>query len=154
MLDLQTEAIASWLTSHGSEDLARSTRASRTDDDPGLASALAALGTTLEASARPDTKAFEEVFDSELPASMAEVIAHLGPGRRLRLLHWLTEVGFDQLHRVIEQLTDPGTPGGTVVLQWITQLLRRERLDRLFSQDRIETLLTACRKAKNQEMPS
>lgn len=154
MLDLRNEAIATWLMSHGSEDLARSTRVPKIDDDPGLADALATFGTALEANAQSDVKAFEEALDQALSDPLAEVIAHLGPGRRLRLLHWLTEAGFEQPHRIIEQLTNPGTPGGAVVLQWMTELLRRERLDRLFSQDRIEALLAACRRSKMKEMSS
>ena len=154
MLDLQTGAITAWLAVHGSEDLARPARLPRDDDGPHLASPLVALGTALEASVQHGAGALGEALDRGLAVSMAEVIAHLGPGRRLRLLHWLTEAGFDEPHRIIEQLTDPGTPGGAVVLRWMTALLRRERLDRLFSQDRIDTLLAACRKAETKEIPA
>ena len=154
MLDLHTEAIAAWLAVHGSEDLARSAGLPKADDDSGLSGVLVAFATSLETSVQHGTGALGEALDQGLSVAMAEVIAHLGPGRRLRLLHWLTEAGFDEPHRIIEQLTDPGTPGGAVMLRWMTALLRRERLDRLFSQDRIDTLLAACRKAETKEIPA
>ncbi len=150
MLDLKTEAVAEWLAIHGSEDLARSPP--RTDDRPELSGALATFGSALDGNVRDGVEPLETALHQGLSCSMAEVIAHLGPARRLRLLHWLTEAGFDQPDRVIDGITDPSTPGGAVVLRWMTALLRREQLDRLFSIERIETLKTACRDAGLKEM--
>ena len=149
MLDLKTEAIAKWLAVHGSEDLARSPP--RADDGPELSDVLAAFSSALDGSVQDGVEPLEAALHQGLSPSMAEVIAHLGPARRLRLLHWLTEAGFDQPARVIDGITDPGTQGGAVVLRWMTALLRREQLDRLFSADRIETLKTACRNAGLKE---
>jgi len=150
MLDLKTEAIAKWLAVHGSEDLARSPP--RADDQPEMSDALAAFGSALDGNVEDGIEPLEAALRQGLSPPIAEVIAHLAPARRLRLLHWFTEAGFDQPDRVIDGLTDPGTPGGAVVLRWMTALLRREQLDRLFSPERIETLKTACRNAGLKEM--
>ena len=116
MPDLRTETIAAWLAVNGSDDLARS--APHADDRPDLATALAAFGDALDASVHHGADALEVALHRGLSGPMAEVIAHLGAARRLRLLHWLTEAGFDQPDRVIDGITDPGTPGGAVVLRW------------------------------------
>lgn len=154
MPDLKAEAIATWLAINGSEELARSARVPAADDQPELSDTLAAFGDALDASVQHGAEALEGALHRGLSASMAEVIAHLGAARRLRLLHWLTEAGFDQPGRIIDGIADPSTPGGAVVLRWITALLRRERLDRLFSLERIETLQAACRNAGLKENAS
>ena len=90
-------------------------------------------------------------FAKGLAVELSQALAHLGSDRRLRLLHWLTGVGFEQPHEIIDLLTNPATPSGHALLRWISALLRREQLDRLFSADRIQTLQTACRKVGQLE---
>jgi len=149
MLDLATKAVAGWLAVHGSEELARTP--SRADDRAELASTLVALGKAMDDSVHGGVEPLETALREGLSSSVAEVIAHLGPARRLRLLHWLTEAGFEHPDRVIDGIADPGTPYGAAILSWMTALLRREQLDRLFAAERIEMLITACRNAGLKE---
>ena len=151
MPNLATAAVAAWLTDAGSEDLMCSVRAPVADDSPDLAEALEAFGQALDASIEHGATALDHALDRELSAAMANVIARLGPARRLLMLHWLAGAGFDEPHRVIERIADPATPSGAVVLRWMAALLQRERLDRLFSFDRIQTLHAACQAAKLKE---
>ena len=105
----------------------------------------------MDDSVRGGVEPLEAALREGLSSSLTEVVAHLGPARRLRLLHWLTEAGFEHPDRVIDRIADPGTTHGAVVLGWMTALLRREQLDRLFAAERIETLITACRNAGLKE---
>lgn len=151
MPDLTTEAVAAWLTAAGSEDLVRSVKTPVADDSPDLAEALEAFGQALDASIEHGASALDHALDRELSAAMANVIAHLGPARRLLILHWLAGAGFDAPHCVIERIANPSTSGGAAVLRWMAALLQRERLDRLFSPERIQTLYAACHAANLKE---
>ena len=151
MLNLQADAMAAWLTENGSKDIARLVRRQRVDEPPGLNEAISDLGHALDASVSGGVEPLDHALREGLDAELSQAMAHLDSGRRLRLLHWLTNAGFEKPHEIINLLTSQKTPSGHALLRWIAALLRREQLDRLFSLERIQTLQAACRKAGQTE---
>ncbi len=152
MLDLRAEAIATWLTENGSEDIARLLRRKCVDEPPELTAVIDAFGHALDASIAGGVDVLEHALHDGMAVELSRLMAHTDGGRRLRLLQWLTSAGFEQPHEIINLLTTPTTPSGHALLRWIAALLRREQLDRLFSLERIQTLQVACRKAGQTEL--
>lgn len=150
MPDLRSAAIAEWLTANGSIDTARTVH-TQSADDTSLDDAITAFGSALDTSVENGSASLEDGLGNGLTTPFADAMTSFDPGRRLRLLHWLTEAEFDDPHRVINQITDPGSVGSAALLRWMGALLRREQLDRLFSPERIEVLRNACRKAGQTE---
>ena len=70
----------------------------------------------------------------------------------MRLLHWLAECGFTDVHGVLARLTKADPSGaGPFIEAWIADLHRRQVLERIFDPARITALLAACREADNLE---
>ena len=151
MLDLRADATAAWLTENGSEDIARLLRRQPVDDPPELEQAIHGFGQALDTSVALGAEPLDHALHDGLAGELSQILAHLGGDRRLRILHWLTGAGFEQPHETINLLTDPTTASGHALLRWMSALLRREQLDRLFSPDRLQTLQAACRKAGHLE---
>lgn len=151
MLDLKADAIAAWLTENGSEDMERLLRRPRVDEPPELGRMIESFGQAMDESIAGGVEVLDHALHDGLAIELSRVMANLDGGRRLRLLHWLTSAGFEQPHEIINLLTSPTTPSGHALLRWITALLRREQLDRLFSPERVQTLQAACRKARRLE---
>lgn len=151
MLNLQAAVTTAWLMENGSEDIAQLLRRQRIDEPPDLTRAIDAFGQALNASIAGGAEPLYHALHDGMAGEFSQVMAYLDSGRRLRLLHWLTNAGFEQPEEIINLLTGPTTPCGHSLLRWIAALLRREQLDRLFSAERIHTLQAACRKARHTE---
>ena len=151
MPDLRADATAAWLGANGSEDIARFLQRKPVEEPPELAHAIEDFGQALDTSIAHGVELLDRALHDGMAADLSQALAHLGGDRRLCLLHWLTGVGFEQPHEIINLLTNPAEPSGHALLRWITALLRREQLDRLFSADRIQTLQAACRKVGQLE---
>ena len=151
MLDLRADATAAWLAENGSEDIACFLRRQPVHEPPELEKAIDGFGRALETSIALGVEPLDYALHDGMAAELSQVLAHLGSDRRLRILHWLTSIGFERPHETINLLTDPATPSGHALLRWISALLRREQLDRLFSNDRLQTLRAACLKAEQLE---
>ena len=151
MLDLRADAMAGWLAENGSEDIALFVRRQQAHEPPELEQAIDGFGRALDTSITAGAEPLDHALRDGMAGDMSRALAHLGCDRRLRILHWLTSVGFERPHEIIDLLTDPATPSGQALLRWMSALLRREQLDRLFSHDRLQTLQAACLKAGRSE---
>ncbi len=151
MPDLRADTTATWLGTNGSQDIARFLRRQPDDEPPELARAVEDFGQALDTSVARGVEQLDHALHDGMAADLSQVLAHLSGERRLCVLHWLTGVGFEQPHEIINLLTNPAEPSGHALLRWITALLRREQLDRLFSPERLNTLQTACRKVGQLE---
>lgn len=151
MLDLGAEATAAWLAEHGSEDVARFLQRQPADEPPDLAQAIGDFGRALDTSITLGVEPLVQALHEGMAIELSQVLARLGSDRRLRLLHWLTDVGFERPHEIINLLTNPAMPSGHALLRWITALLHREQLDRLFAPERLQTLQAACRRVDQLE---
>ena len=151
MPDLRAEATATWLTENGSENIARLLRRQWVAEPPELTQEFDAFGRALDGSIAGGADLLDHALHDGMAIELSQLMVHTDGGRRLRLLHWLTSAGFEQPHEIINLLTSPTTPSGHALLRWITALLRREQLDRLFSLERVQTLQAACRKAGQTE---
>ena len=151
MPDLRADATATWLGANGSEDIARFLRRQPIDEPPELAQAIEDFGQALDTSIAHSVEPLDHALRDGMAANLSQALAHLSGDRRLCLLHWLTGVGFEQPHEIINLLTNPAEPSGHALLRWIAALLRREQLDRLFSPERLNTLQAACRKVSQLE---
>lgn len=153
MPDLTTTAIESWLDTHGSEAVADLAQTGPPEEDAGVLPKVIALGTVLDAG-RDQARASLEALLLADPAAtgLRTVLAHLGGPRRMRLLHWLAECGFNDVHGVLTRLTEADPSGaGPYLATWIADLHRRQVLERIFDPDRITALLAACKAADTQE---
>lgn len=153
MPDLTRDAIESWLDTHGSEAVAHLAQPGPPEEEADVLPAVIALGTALDvghAEARDRLEAL--LLADPAAAGLRTVMAHLGSPRRMRLLHWLAECGFTNVHGVLARLTEADPSGaGPFIEAWIADLHRRQVLERIFDPARITVLLAACREADNQE---
>ena len=151
MPDLGSAAIADWIVAYGSNDLASMSQQQQAET-VGIAAATIALGSALDAATLRAADVLVNALETtDLACDLSAVMARFGPDRRLRLLHWLTEAGFDNPHSIIARITDPATPGGAALQQWFAAVLRREMLGRLFARDRLEALRITCERAARQQ---
>ena len=151
MLDLRADATAAWLTENGSEDIARLLRRQPVNDLPELEQAIQGFGQALDTSVTLGAEPLDHALHDGMAGELSQILAHLDGDRRLRILHWLTGVGFEHPHETTNLLTDPTTPSGHALLRWMSALLRREQLARLFSPARLHALQAACCKAGHLE---
>ena len=153
MPDLTADAIERWLDTYGSEDVAHVGQRGPPEEEADVLPSVVAFGATLDAVHASAPAPLEALLLSDPAASaLRTVMAHLGGPRRLRLLHWLAECRFAETHALLGRLTEPDPSGaGPFLDAWIADLHRRQVLERLFSPDRIATLLAACKAADNQE---
>ena len=151
MPDLRADTTATWLRDNGSQDIARFLQRRPVDELPEVARAVEDFGQALDTSVAHGVEQLDHALHDGMAADLSQALAHLSGERRLCVLHWLTGVGFEQPHEIINLLTNPAEPSGHALLRWIAALLRREQLDRLFSPERLNTLRAACRKVGQLE---
>ena len=151
MPDLRADTTATWLGANGSQDIARFLQRKPVDEPPEVARAVEDFGQALDTSIAHGVEQLDHALHDGMAADLSQALAHLSGECRLCVLHWLTGVGFEQPHEIINLLTNPAEPSGHALLRWITALLRREQLDRLFSPERLNTLQAACRKVGQLE---
>ena len=153
MPDLTRDAIESWLDTHGSEAVACLAQPGPPEEEADVLPAVVALGTALDAGHAEARDRLEALLLADpAAAGLRTVMAHLGSPRRMRLLHWLAECGFTDVHGVLARLTEADPSGaGPFIEAWIADLHRRQVLERIFDPARITALLAACREADNLE---
>ena len=153
MPDLTTNAIESWLDAHGSEAVAHLAQSRPPEEETDVLPAVIALGTILDFSCASARAPLEALLLADPAAEgLRTVMAHFGGPRRMRLLHWLTECGFTDVHSVLARLTEADPSGtGPFLSAWIADLHRRQVLERIFDSARITALFAACKEADSQE---
>lgn len=156
MPDLTTDAIASWLDTHGSAAVCGTGHQGPPEEEGSILPAVVALGTALDATHAAASAQLEAaLLASPAAAGLRTVMAHLGGPRRLRLLHWVAESGFADVRAVLARMTEADPSGaGAFLNAWVADLHRRQVLERVFAPDRIATLLAACKAADTQEKPA
>lgn len=155
MPDLSADTIAAWLREREpaiAADLASAK--SSTDEDPTVLPSVLRLGSLLDqALARSPERLKDLLRHEQFQHRMRIVIAHIALGRRLRLLHWLTEI--DGLEGAVTALlvTDQSDTGAFLRAE-IRSLHRRTLLRNIFDRKRIAALLAASTQAAQSEVPS
>lgn len=150
MPDLTPTAVEAWLSQQGSAAIEPGTGE---DDHPDVLPAVVAFGEALDGALErslPGTETFLAARDTA--THLQPVIAHLGPARRLRLLHFLSDGGFSDPRHLVEQVTAAHPDGtGQSIRRWLIDLQKRDLIDAIFDPDRINLLLAACRETAQPE---
>ncbi len=155
MPDLSADTIAAWLREREpaiAVDPASAMPA--TDEDPTVLPSVLRLGSLLdEALARSPERLKDLLRHEQFHNRMRVVVAHIALGRRLRLLHWLTEI--DGLEDVVRDLlVADQSDTGAFLRADIISLHRRALLSRIFDGERIAALLAASTQIEQSEAPS
>ena len=155
MPDLSADAIAAWLREREpaiAADLASAMLS--IDEDSTVLPSVLRLGSLLdEALARSPERLKDLLRHEQFQHRMRVVVAHIGLGRRLRLLHWLTEI--DGLGDVVRDLlVADQSDTGAFLRADIRSLHRRALLGRIFDGERIAALLAASTQIAQSEAPS
>jgi hypothetical protein len=153
MPDLSADEIARWL--HAREPSIAAEIASSlppAEEDDIVLPAVIRFGAVLDvAFGRSPDRLKHRLQLDRVRAATRTVLAHMGRGRRLRLLHWFAEIpGLEHLPASL--LTDEGTEADAFLRAEIRALHRRTSLSRIFGQDRIAALLAACTEAAQSEI--
>ena len=155
MPDLSADMIAAWLREREpaiAADLASAMPSP--DEDPTVLPSVLRLGSLLdEALARSPERLKDLLRHEQFQNRMRVVVAHIALGRRLRLLHWLTEI--DGLEDVVRDLlVADQSDTGAFLRADIRSLHRRALLGRIFDGERIAALLAASTQTAQSETPS
>lgn len=147
MPDFTATAINDWLTSRGSDAVGGS--AETPDNDPVAEPLVLRLGEALDRTLKTDRSATEGLLgDKEITPHLRAFMVGLGAPRRLRMIHWLVDSGFSDPRTLIEGIENaPGETPGEGLRPWLLDLQRRELLETIFTSERINMLLAACRRA-------
>ena len=152
MPDLSADAIAAWLREREpviAADLARAIPSA--DEDPTVLPSILRLGALFDqALARSPEQLKELLRHEQFIHRMRAIVAHVALGRRLRLLHWLTEIdGLDDV--VTALLSADQSDTGAFLRTEIRSLHRRRLLSCIFDGERIAALLAASTQAADSE---
>ena len=149
MPDLSTNAVHRWIDAHwqcaagiNSKHIFRENERSHRVEQ-----ALAALGQVLDEAGERDLSALRAALIEDAGRDgLRRVLAQLGPGRMVRILHWLSYLGSSDADAVLTTLFDSSDDVNVLALREALQALHRhELLARLFGEDRVGALLSACR---------
>lgn len=148
MPDLSADAVATWLQQH-EPVIAAEIRGSplSADEHERVLPSVLRLGRLMDhaqETAAPDLRTW--ITNPEIVPDARQFLAQIGPGRRLRLLHWLAEA--TEMDGFADALIG-GKPSEAAqfLRSEIQTLHRRALLDRMFSPERIAALLAACNAA-------
>ena len=148
MLDLDKDAVTRWLTERQPMGAPPARDPIRPiEDAPEVRPSLLVLGGTLGAARERDAAALSGQLCAD-PArdDLRGVLAQLGGARLLRILDWLTEDAVPESRRVLEALLAADPSGaGQALRTAIEDHNRQALLGRIFSQERLDALLAACR---------
>ena len=155
MPDLSADTIAVWLREREptiAADLASAMPS--TDEDPTVLPSVLRLGSLLdEALTRSPERLMDLLRNEQFQHRMRVVVAHIALGRRLRLLHWLTEI--DGLQDVVTALlAEDQSDTGAFLRAEIRSLHRRALLNSIFDRERIAALLAASTQTAQSEAQS
>lgn len=149
MPDLSTDAIHQWIDAHWqcARDINSAQSFRENERNPRVEQALAALGQVLEEAGERNQPALRTALIEDAGRDgLRRVLAQLGPGRMVRILHWLSYLGSSDADAVLTTLFDSSDDINVIALREALKVLhRRELLGRLFGEDRVEALLSACR---------
>lgn len=149
MPDLSTDAIHRWIDAHWQCAAGISSKHTFRQNERShrVEQALAALGQVLEEAGERDFSALRAALIEDAGRDgLRRVLAQLGPGRMVRILHWLSCLGSSDADAVLTTLFDSSDDVNVLALREALQALhRRELLARLFGEDRVGALLSACR---------
>jgi hypothetical protein len=152
MPDLSTEKISAWLYAREpaiATELAREFPS--VEDGQAILPSVLRLGRTLDDVLTRAPDRLRECLHQERTLALSRVVlAQINRGRRLRLLHWLTESpGLADLPASL--LVDDGSDCSAYLRAEIRALHQRTLLARIFHQDRIAELLAASQQAAQTE---
>jgi hypothetical protein len=155
MPDLSADTIAQWLREREpaiAADLASAMPLA--DEDPTVLPSVLRLGSLLdEALTRSPERLMGLLRHEQFQHRMRVVVAHIALGRRLRLLHWLTEI--DGLQDVVTALlAEDQSDTGAFLRAEIRSLHRRALLNSIFDRERIAALLAASTQTAQSEAQS
>jgi hypothetical protein len=156
MPDLEDEAIGRWLEQHGSAAIGAEPREPwLLDDDPDVLPRVFRIGEALDEAKDGDAAGLAALLASDNPAArLSTILLHISPGRRVRVLHWLSEPSLEGGPAIVAALLGHERKGpGATLRQWILDMHRRDLLASLFAEERIDQLLRACA-ATNEREPS
>lgn len=147
MPDLTASAITDWLSLHGSEAVGGVQPS--LDANPVAEPLVLRLGDALNVALAANTVGTEAYLgDERMTPHLRAVMVGLGSPRRLRMMHWIVDSGFEDPRAIIEGIENaPGEALGEGLRPWLLDLQRRELLETIFDSDRINMLLAACRRA-------
>lgn len=149
MPDLSTEAIQRWIDTYGqtTTDVDRKEGFRDSERHSGVEQALTTLGQVLEEARDNDVTALRTALIEDTGRDgLRRILAQLGPGRMARILYWLSYLGSPDADAVLTTLFDSSSDINVLSLRETLQVLhRRELLGRLFGEDRVGMLLSACR---------
>ena len=148
MLDLDRDAVTRWLTERQPEGSSPGCELIRPiEAAPEVRPSLLTLGGALGAARERDaTTLSAHLCGDPLRDDLRGALAQLGAARLLRLLDWLTEDAVPERRRVLEALLAADPSGaGQALRTAIEDYNRQALLARIFSQERLDALLAACR---------
>lgn len=153
MPDLSMEAIRQWIETHGVSAGIDHDQLFRENESPlRVQQAFTELGNALEAAQERDQPALQTALtDGSGRDGLRRVLAQLGPGRTVRIFHWLSDLGSSNADAVLNAIFANLNDANVLAIREALQLLhRRELLQRLFGEDRVKGLLAACRMAEKE----
>ena len=152
MPDLSTDTVTTWL--HEREPAIAADAAGSgppPEDHATVQPSVLRLGALLDAAlARSPDRLKDRLREEQVQHHTRVALAQIGIGRRLRLLHWLTEIpGLEDVPTSLMAADTSDT--GAFLRAEIRRLHRRTLLNRIFSQERIAALLAASTQAALSE---
>lgn len=145
MPDLSADVVAAWLYEREpviAVDLRTSVPSAEEHD--AVLPAVLGLGRAMDDALASDPDGLRSrLTDTVTLTKIRTALAQIGQGRRLRLLHWLSELpDFGDLPAAL--LGTDTSEAAQFLRAEIHNLHRRALLDRIFSPERIAALLDAC----------
>lgn len=148
MPDLDTGAMADWLGDFNvildvPDDVGRLAL----EADGACEDAVTKFGQSLDRALDTDPQKLSETLrdDATLPL-LGGVLARLSLARQARIVHWISAAGVPNGQTLIRKLAKPTDDGtGDAFRESMMILHRQDLLTRIFSQDRLTSLLAACR---------
>lgn len=152
MPDLDRPPVLDWVAACAPELIAWCSEPVRAiEDEEGVRLALVALGQVFDLPALQDDGLRAVIGAGDAGRDLHAVLLQLGPARLMRLLRWLGAEGGPERAGILEDLLD-GTHGSAQGLRTaLAALHRRELLDRIFDEDRLQLLLAATNAAREGE---
>lgn len=155
MPDLDSSAIADWIGEFSPildvpDDVGRLAL----EADPPCEQAIRNFGTSLDCAHDTDPQKLSEMLreDAIIPL-LANVLARLSLARQARIFHWISAAGMPNGHALIRKLAKSSEDGaGEAIRESMIILHRQDLLAQIFSQDRLASLLEACRVTEEETL--
>ncbi len=154
MPDLSQPPVRDWLDAHGSAAIDTALAAPAPHDEhPEVLPSVLRFGAALDRAGSADPDAARASLASPPHAArLAAVLAHMGAGRRMRVIDWLNQAARPGSPRPLDRLLHADSGEAAAALRhWLLHLYRKDLLGRLFSRDRVDALLAACQATRQPE---